>query len=217
MPTPRRISRDAVLAAALRVADSEGVDALSMRRLGEELGVEAMALYKHLPNKNAILDGVYEAVLSEVEVPVQMADTREAIRLAAHSFRQAARRHPRVFPSIAVRPVGGVMGLAVIDGVSQLLLRAGLRPAAAIDAYRALDAYIIGFALLDIAHVGPPPTLPNLDAYPAVRRLSRLSATMDLDSVFDRGLNVLLDSFVKASPTARERRSKRSGEKARKA
>ena len=120
MPTPRRISRDAVLAAALRVADSEGVDALSMRRLGEELGVEAMALYKHLPNKNAILDGVYEAVLSEVEVPVQMADTREAIRLAAHSFRQAARRHPRVFPSIAVRPVGGVMGLAVIDGVSQL-------------------------------------------------------------------------------------------------
>src|SRR5512139_3004146 len=89
-PTPRLpLSHDRVLRAALAMADEEGIDAVSMRRLGQRLDVEAMSLYKHVADKEAILDGIADLVMEEVEVPDPTLPWREAIRRSAMSAHEA--------------------------------------------------------------------------------------------------------------------------------
>src|SRR5918999_1237962 len=81
------LTRDRVLRAAIALADREGVEAISMRRLGAELGVEAMSLYNHVPNKAALLDGMVETVINDIELPTQVDDWKACIREMAHSYR----------------------------------------------------------------------------------------------------------------------------------
>ena len=88
------LSREGILAAALDLADREGLEAVSMRRLGQALGVEAMSIYKHVANKDAILDGLLERVLSEVELPHSAGDWEAELRHAAVSLHEALARHP---------------------------------------------------------------------------------------------------------------------------
>src|SRR5215475_6744049 len=94
MAPPARLSRDRILATAIRLADSEGREAVTMRRLGNALGVEAMSLYKHVANKDAILDGLLEGVLAEVELPQAGGDWEAELRRAAHSLHDALAGHP---------------------------------------------------------------------------------------------------------------------------
>ena len=96
MATETRVplSRDRVLRAALDLADASGVEALTMRRLGEELGFEAMSLYRHVANKQDLLDGMLDLVLAEWQLPDAEGDWTEAIRTSAHSVHDALRRHP---------------------------------------------------------------------------------------------------------------------------
>lgn len=140
----------------------------------------------------AILDGEHMAVAGR-----RPNSDATALREAAVSFRQAALRHPRVFSLIALRPVSGPVGLAVTDAVAQLLLAAGLKPAAAVEAYKVLDAYIIGFASLEIARLERPAgAIPALDGYPDLAGLLEESAYTDQDHAFDVGLNLLLDGLL---------------------
>lgn len=198
MPAPKLISREAILATALRVADAEGVEALSMRRIARELGVEAMALYNHLPNKAAILDGIAEAAMNEVRVPVDPDDWAQAIRQGARAYREAARRHPRVFALVAGRPFGNRTGLAVVDGILKALLAAGLQAEDASRAFRILGAYLAGYTLMDVARLTRPTEPTNLEAYPAVKQVIGASASVDVDEVFDVGLNLLLDNLFES-------------------
>src|SRR4051812_23015163 len=94
-PTGRRVplSRERVLRTALRLADQGGLDSLSMRKLGQELGVEAMALYYHFANKDEVLDGIVDLVWSEVELPVAAADWKTAMRQRAISLHDVLARH----------------------------------------------------------------------------------------------------------------------------
>src|SRR5262252_10334550 len=96
MATTRRrpLTRERVLAKAIAVADKNGIEALSMRRLGQALGVEAMSLYKHVANKDAILDGLLERVLAEVQLPQPGGDWEAELRRAAIALRDALARHP---------------------------------------------------------------------------------------------------------------------------
>src|SRR5690242_226931 len=92
-PSRTPLSRDRILAAALELADTEGVESLTMRRLGDELGYEAMSLYRHVANKSDLLDGMLDIVVTEWEAPDAESDWRAAIRRSARSVHAALRRH----------------------------------------------------------------------------------------------------------------------------
>src|SRR5215470_766128 len=127
MPTPRRLSRQRVLETALQIADAEGLAGVTMRRIAAELDVEAMSLYKHLPGKDAILDGLVEQVMTEMDVGMDGGDPVEGLTLLAHAYRRAALRHPLVFPLLATRRLSGPAGRRVIDTTMRLIVAAGLR------------------------------------------------------------------------------------------
>lgn len=141
-----RLSREAVLRAAVELADETGTAALTMRKLAERLGVEAMSLYHHLPNKDAILDGMVDAVFAEVSVPSGVA-WQDAMRERARSLRAALNRHPWAVGLLDSRSNPGFETLRHHDAVIGCLLEGGFSIAGAAHAFSALDSYIYGFVL----------------------------------------------------------------------
>src|SRR3954462_8720275 len=101
------VNRDRALVRALVVADTEGIEAVTMRRLARELGVEAASLYHHIRGKEEILDGLVEAVAREIELPLPSSDWRESVRLRAHQTRATLRRHPWSVSLMASRNTPG--------------------------------------------------------------------------------------------------------------
>jgi AcrR family transcriptional regulator len=150
--TPDRVplSRDRVLRAAVAFADREGIAALSMRKLGEELGVEAMSLYNHVARKSDLLDGMIDLVFSEIDLPggtSAASDWRAEMRKRAVSARLAVRRHPWAIGLMESRTSPGPATLAHHDAVLGCLRRAGFSIELTGHAYALLDSYIYGFAL----------------------------------------------------------------------
>jgi AcrR family transcriptional regulator len=141
------LSRQRVLCAAVALADRGGVGSLSMRKLAQELGVEAMSLYHHVANKDDILDGIVDVVFSEIDLPSGDADWRAAMRQRAVSARQALRRHPWATALMESRSTPGPANLRHHDAVLGILRNAGFSVELAAHAYSLLDAYIYGFAL----------------------------------------------------------------------
>ena len=91
---PARLSRESVLRAAVEVADEGGIEALTMQRVGEAVGAEAMSLYRHVRNKEDLIDGAVDLVFAEIELPPTDTDWRSAMRTRAASVREVLRRHP---------------------------------------------------------------------------------------------------------------------------
>jgi AcrR family transcriptional regulator len=147
MTTQIPLSRRRVLDAAVALADRDGVGALSMRKLAQELGVEAMSLYHHVAGKDAILDGIVDVVFAEIELPSGEGGWRAAMRRRAVSTREALRRHPWATALMESRSTPGPANLRHHDAVLGVLRNAGFSVALAAHAYSLLDAYIYGFAL----------------------------------------------------------------------
>jgi AcrR family transcriptional regulator len=147
-PAPRPpLTRQRVLDTAVELADRDGVGSLSMRKLAQELGVEAMSLYHHVAGKDAILDGLIDIVFSEIELPSGGTDWKHAMRQRASSAREALRRHPWATSLMESRPTPGPANLRHHDAVLGILRNAGFSIELAAHAYSLLDAYIYGFAL----------------------------------------------------------------------
>ena len=142
-----RLSRDRVLAAALVLTDAGGLEALTMQRLGRALGVEAMSLYRHVANKEDLLDGLVDLVFGEIELPEGDLDWRGAMRRRAVSAREVLRRHPWAIGLMESRSRPGPANLRHHDAVLAVLLGAGFSALQATRAYNLLDSYIYGFAL----------------------------------------------------------------------
>jgi AcrR family transcriptional regulator len=140
------LNRDRILHAAVALADEHGLDGFSMRRLAQELGVVPMALYKHVANKDELLDGMVDVVFGEIEDPSSEVDLRTALRRRALSARDALRRHPWAIGLMEVRHPGPA-NLRHHNAVMGCLREAGLSFEMAIHAYSVQDAYIYGFAL----------------------------------------------------------------------
>ena len=136
-----------MLQAAARLADREGMDALSMRTLGRELGVEAMSLYNHVRNKEDVLDGLVDMVFGEVELQCGGGDWKTAMRKRAISVREALARHRWAIGLMESRTHPGPANLSHHDSVLRCLRDAGFSVTMAAHAYSALDSYIYGFAL----------------------------------------------------------------------
>src|ERR1700731_3333724 len=150
--TKRRpvLTRDRVLRRAITLADRDGIESLSMRKLGQKLGVEAMSLYNHVRNKEDMLDGMVDVVFSEIDLPANGVDWRTAMRKRAISARQALLRHPWAIGLMESRATPGPATLRHHDWVLGSLRSAAFSIDMAAHAYSILDGYIYGFTLTEL-------------------------------------------------------------------
>ncbi|HUQ01688.1 MAG TPA: TetR/AcrR family transcriptional regulator [Kofleriaceae bacterium] len=139
------VSRERALQVAMSVADAGGLADLTMRRLAEELGVEAMSLYYHVPSKDAILDGMVDLVFTEIELPPTDVDWKTAMRRRAESVRAVLLRHRWAIGLMESRKSPGHATLAHHDAVLGCLRAAGFSVEMTAHAYAVLDSYIYGF------------------------------------------------------------------------
>jgi len=144
------LSKERVLRAALVLADAGGIESLTMRKLGEKLGVEAMSLYNHVANKDDILDGIVDLVFSEIAVPSARADWKAAMRRRGISARDVLLRHPWATSLMQTRTKPGPATLRHHDSVLGSLRKAGFTVDMAAHAFSVMDGYIYGFALQQI-------------------------------------------------------------------
>jgi len=213
-PTQPRspLSRERVLRAAIAFADESGIEALSMRKLGEAVGVEAMSLYNHVANKSALLDGMIDVVFSEIQIPAGAADWKAAMRARAISAREVLSHHRWAIGLMESRTSPGPATLHHHDAVLGCLRGGGFSVEMAAHAFSVLDSYIYGFALQEA-------TLPfdtgeqtrelaqeilaqaGADDYPHLTELTVehvLKPGYDYGKEFDFGLDLILDGLEHA-------------------
>jgi AcrR family transcriptional regulator len=206
--TRRPLSSARVLQAAVAVADEAGLEAFSMRGLAQELGVVPMALYKHVANKDELLDGMVDIVFGEIELPSENLDWRSAMRRRATSTREALKRHSWAIGMMESRHPGPA-NLRNHNAVMGCLRKAGFAFEMAVHAYSVQDAYIYGFALQekDLAFETPDSageaarrraaTIGALDDYPYLAEIATKLPESGYDSAveFAWGLDLILDGL----------------------
>ncbi|MEE9098158.1 TetR/AcrR family transcriptional regulator C-terminal domain-containing protein [Pseudarthrobacter phenanthrenivorans] len=210
--TRTRLSRDIVLAKALELVDAEGLDALTMRRLGQELGRDPMSLYRYAENRAALLDGVTELVLNQLNIHPEDPDWKEQLRKIAHNLRMLALRHPNVVPLLVTRPLSTPLGLRPLgtlrplEQILSLLVAAGFEPADALHVYRAYYGFLYGHILNELQEYVVDPEenevllrlgLHRLPAkeFPRLRALAPALAEYDGATELDQGLTILLSGL----------------------
>ncbi|MCU1512613.1 MAG: TetR family transcriptional regulator [Arthrobacter sp.] len=211
--TKKRLSRELVLSAALALVDSEGLDALTMRRLGQELGRDPMSLYRYAANRAALLDGVSELVLNELAIFPDDPDWQAQLRRIAHDLRHLALRHPNVVPLLVTRPLSTPLGLRPLgtlrplEQILSLLIDAGFSPADALHVYRAYYGYLYGHILNELQEFIVDPDeneallrlglhrLPPKD-FPRLRSLAPVLVDYDGKAELDEGITILLTGLA---------------------
>ena len=195
----RSLDRRKILETAVRFVDREGLEALSMRKLGAELRVEAMSLYNHVPNKSALLDGMVEVLLGELRIPPEDQDWEERIREAYRAFRRLAHEHPNVFPLFVTRPPDTMDGVWLVEEFLQTLEKAGFDPKTSLHAFRALSSYATGYAMAELRGFAMEPSGPRSGAialppeqFPRIAELNRELGEVDRDAEFEFGLDLIL-------------------------
>lgn len=141
------LSRERVLIAALHLADQDGIELLSMRKLAQELGVKAMSLYNHVTNRDDILDGIVDLVVSEIDLPKVGAHWQTAMRQRATSAHKVLLRHPWATMAMMSRVNVGPAMLRYVDATLGCLREAGFSYEMADHAWNAIDSHIYGFTL----------------------------------------------------------------------
>jgi AcrR family transcriptional regulator len=211
-----RLSRERVLQAAMAHADAGGLEALTMRRLAEVLGVAPMALYRHVANREDLIDGLIDVVFGEIDVPEAAGDWRRAMRQRAISVRDVLLRHRWAIGFMESRANPGPASLRHHDAVIGSLRAGGFDMAMAAHAYSLLDAYIYGFALTkmslpfddtsDIADVAqemlepfPAGEYPNLLAFITEHAMQ---PGYDFADEFEYGLDLILDGLERVRTEA---------------
>ena len=201
------LSRERVMAEALRMVDEGGLDVLSMRNLAQALQVEAMSLYNHVQNKEHILDGLVELVVSEIEVPPTGGDWRAAMRRRALSAHAVLMRHPWATMLFVSRMNIGPNMLRYVDATIGCLRGAGFSYPMADHAWTSIDAYVYGFTLQKLNFpLGPAEYassasqfLPMIPAaqFPHLNGMSQevIAGRHDGLHQLDFGLELLLDGI----------------------
>lgn len=218
------LTRAAVLDAALELVDRRGIADLSMRKLGAHLHVEAMALYRYVRNRDALLDGLVDRVMDDLYADPSTLlreedDWREFVQRVADGVRRIARQHPQLFPLVATRPPAApwirppLRSLRWVEGFLAGLQARGFTEDGAIYAYRAFATFLVGHLLLEVSARGVDPVPAagaeepavevDLDAYPVLSRLAPKLAVEDMDEEFAHSLENLLDRIGEQSRLAR--------------
>lgn len=223
--TPRHrapLSRDLIVAAAIAMADRDGLASLTMRRLGHRLGVEAMSLYRYVNGREDLLEGITSDLVSHLHTDGDGSDgEREGwqayLQRFAHSVRNVAIAHPLLFPLIATRhPAASwlrppLRSLAVVEDFLNALIARGLTDEQAVNVYRSFTSFLLGHLLLETSSMGAPTSpaeepfnegdadVPTTDAeldlthFPTVTRLQTTLSDHDTTAEFEQSLEALLD------------------------
>ena len=217
---PTGLDRDRILQAAIDFIDEHGLAALTMRRLGAALGVEAMALYRYVPGREDLLDGVVERVVETLfddddgdDISVlEPSGWQDYLMRLAHGMRRIALAHPAVFPLVASRPPAApwvrppLRSLRMVQSFLGTMTENGFSDQAAVAAYRAYSSFLLGHLLLEVTQIGAQVSLldqpegdpeaqekTDLDQFPAVTRLEPLLALNKSAAEFEEALENLLD------------------------
>ena len=207
------LTKDRVLRAAIAVADETGIESLSMRKVGEVLGVEAMSLYSHVASKEEILDGIVDIVVGEIEIAFPKGDWKAAMRLRARSAHQVLLQHRWASLLIESRTNMGPARLRYFDAVIGRLREAGFSIEMAYNAFLAMDSYIYGFTLQEVSWPFDPEDRSEVvavlrpqvspDAYPHVTEImqyvmgERRSEKGGYQAEFEFGLELILEGLDK--------------------
>jgi AcrR family transcriptional regulator len=204
------LTRDEVLTTALRLIDADGVDALSMRRIGKALDRDPMRLYRFASSKEELLDGVVELVLGELHIPVtEGAGWEDVLRATAHSFRDIALAHPHAVPLLVTRPLATPLALRPLgtlrplEQLLELLIGAGFDRRGALHAYRLYTGFLQGHVLNELQErVHDPDETDDLlrlglhrlpvREFPRIRSLAAELAAYDGLQELDEGLDVVI-------------------------
>lgn len=203
------LTRERVLDAAFALADEGGLEALTMRRIGKTLGVEGMALYNHVANKDDILDGIVERVLAEIPLPSIGGEWRDQMRRRAVAARQVFLRHPWAIGLLEARHAGSSPArLGYYDTVLGCLRAAGFSPTLSMQAFSIIDSFLYGFILQELSlpfddsdsleEVGEDLLRQMADAYPHLTEATVQAMTdgWDYDEQFQFGLDLILDALA---------------------
>jgi AcrR family transcriptional regulator len=202
------LNRERVLRAAIALADTGGIDSLTMRKLGQELGVEAMSLYNHVANKDDILDGIVDLVFSEIALPAHQADWKGAMRQRAISAHEVLLRNPWATSLMQSRTKPGPATLRHHDWVLGSLRGAGFTLVMAAHAFSVIDGYVYGFALQQVnlplqsreqvAEVGQNILRQLAGDYPHLAEMitdHAMKPGYDYAEEFEFGLDLILDGL----------------------
>jgi AcrR family transcriptional regulator len=199
------LTRDRVIEAALRVMDGEGLEAVSMRRVAREVGVEAMSLYHHVEDKEDLLDGVCERVMAEFDFPEPVDDWAENCRRGARAWRRLLQAHPSVMRLFAEQrgPVRSIDSMRPMEYALEILGSSGLSDRDTAQAFHAFGGYIQGFVMMELgsiaggsdaahlkAHAELAAALP--DEFAALQAVFPYFAECDDDEQFEFGLDLLI-------------------------
>lgn len=203
------LTKERMVAEAMRLADAGGVDGLSMRRLAAELGAGAMSLYHYVANKDELLDAMVDVVFAEIELPPEDADWQTAMRQRSRSAREVLARHPWAIGLLESRTAPGPATLRHREATTACLRRAGFGVVDTTHAHWLLDSYVYGFALQesrvpfddadqlsDMAEEVYLPQLP-VEEYPYLHEAASALVASDYDpkAEFDIGLDLVLASL----------------------
>jgi AcrR family transcriptional regulator len=208
-----KITRELMLATALEIIDRDGGDALSMRRLGAALDRDPMILYRHAPGKAALLDGVVETVLAQLNVDPADPDWTAQLRAVARDYRALALAHPNVVALLVTRPLAAPLALRPrgtlrpLEDLLALLTGAGFSGPDALHIYRAFFGFLNGHVLNELQELVENPDetddllrlgmhrLP-LSEFPLLRSLAHALACYDGATELERGLDILITGLV---------------------
>ena len=208
-----RLTAELVIQGAVALADEIGMAAFTIRKLAEAIDAKPMTIYHHVPNKEAIIDGMVDQVFSEIDLPPEDLGWREAILVRSHSMREVLARHPWASPLMESRTTPGMATLRHHDAVLGCFRRAGFSFELTGHAYAVIDAFLYGFALqeaslpatggdemtelaTEMADRMPADLFPHLTEF-TVGHI--LQPGYDFGNEFDFSINLILDGLERAA------------------
>lgn len=199
------LNKARIAQAALDFIDANGLEALSTRQLGAKLGVEAMALYRHYPSKDALLDAVAELLVLQIPVPAPGSGGWQArVKEFARAYRGLGRSHPLAYPLLATRRFNTPRTLQLLDTLFGELLSAGFSPAASVELFRAVGNFSHGTALDELAGASqaeaPSSGAAAGKAMAGLAALAKVAPYLSdtyFDQVFEAGLDIIVEGFAR--------------------
>lgn len=200
------LSRELIAATAMALVDREGLSALSTRRLGEELGCEAMSIYHHFPSKTHLMDALVDLMLADAHVQLLAEwDWLERLRRCAHGFRAMALKHPKFFPYFAVHRLNTPSGVAFIDRIIGILRDAGFSDRDAATYFREIGYYLTGAALDESAGYAQGPSAAEpvsnetiASDFKNLAAAAQFFQPAHFEATFETGLEMLLAGIARA-------------------
>jgi len=197
-----KLSPDSIVTAALRLIDQHGLAEFSTRKLGAALGCEAMAVYWHFPNKDALLDAVVDRLIATITVG--SGHWIDVLRDVAHAYRAIARTHPKAFPLLATRRFASTGSYAFMEQLFEVARAEGIADPIVARYYRVVSSYCNGFALHELA-TAPRTALRR--KFPRVTAVAEWLEPEHLDDIFEHGLEIQLTALAQERVPKRRSRA----------